>query len=375
MKLVRGVTLLQILQDLAAEKPEAFQRYPLPALLTIFQKVCDAVAFAHAQAERIIHRDLKPDNIMVGDYGEVLVMDWGSAKVLNANESTDGLDSAGADQISQPGAEETEALFVTQPGSMMGTPGYMAPEQARGQAVAADERTDIYALGAILYTLLTLDAPVRMTSKEAHDFEERALAGDDVTRAFRQSVAPLLASRSSRPNLKHLPARTAPDSLAAVVFKAMALRPVDRFASVKDLQADVAAYQAGFATSAEEARAWRRFKLLVARNKTLFASLAVIFIILLAATAISLHQRQTALFQQQGSASNLTAGESGRPRGGPTTFSHRSVARRFGSDGALPHILARESRSSELSLKRDQIRPRRCGKTSDLRRSAQKRGR
>ena len=108
MKLVRGVTLLQILQDLAAEKPEAFQRYPLPALLTIFQKVCDAVAFAHAQAERIIHRDLKPDNIMVGDYGEVLVMDWGSAKVLNANESTDGLDSAGADQISQPGAEETE---------------------------------------------------------------------------------------------------------------------------------------------------------------------------------------------------------------------------------------------------------------------------
>src|SRR5437867_3192431 len=81
MKLVRGGTLLEILQNLARRHPEALRRYSLSSLLTIFQKVCDAIAFAHSQPEPVIHRDLKPENIMVGDYGEVLVMDWGAAKI------------------------------------------------------------------------------------------------------------------------------------------------------------------------------------------------------------------------------------------------------------------------------------------------------
>ena len=81
MKLVKGRTLQQILDDLRTEKPEALEHYTLDRLLTIFRKVCDALAFAHAS--HIIHRDLKPENVMVGEFGEVLVMDWGIAKVLD----------------------------------------------------------------------------------------------------------------------------------------------------------------------------------------------------------------------------------------------------------------------------------------------------
>ena len=121
-----------------------------------------------------------------------------------------------------------------------------------------------------------------------------------MTHHFRGYVAPLLSDRSRRKKLDHLPGRTVPDSLVAVVLKAMALRPEHRFESVKKLQADVAAYQSGFATSAEEARAWKRLKLLVARNKVLFTAIATIFVVLLAATAISLQQRKAAVESNKG---------------------------------------------------------------------------
>ena len=89
MKLVRGVTLLEILQNLARRDPETLRRYPLSALLTIFQKVCDAVAFAHSQPEPVIHRDLKPENIMVGNYGEVLGDGLGRGKRFCAPNAGD----------------------------------------------------------------------------------------------------------------------------------------------------------------------------------------------------------------------------------------------------------------------------------------------
>lgn len=294
MKLVKGVTLREVLSRLSKGDPEARRSHKLSSLLTIFQKVCDAVAFAHAQPNPIIHRDLKPDNIMVGEYGEVLVMDWGLAKLLGRDDPAD--DEKHTANGDAPDKDDSDiSLLVTQPGTAMGTPGYMAPEQARGQADMADERTDIYALGAILYALLTLESPVRITAKEAHDFHERWQRGEQVTQNFRGYVAPVLTDRSIRKKLDHLPGRTVPDSLVAVVLKAMALRPEHRFESVKKLQADVAAYQAGFATSAEEARPWRRFTLLVARNKILFGAIATTFVILLTATLISLRQRHVAV--------------------------------------------------------------------------------
>ena len=292
MKLVRGVTLLEILQNLARRQPEALRRYSLSSLLTIFQKVCDAIAFAHSQPQPVIHRDLKPENIMVGNYGEVLVMDWGTAKILNSNAAAD-VSRCNSEEAPQPTGidEPTGELFVTQAGSVMGTPGYMAPEQARGHTGRADQRTDIYALGGILYALLTLEAPIRLTGAQAQEFESRLHDGEDVTHKFHRHVAPLLSDRSARQKLDY----PVPDSLVHVVLKAMAFRPDDRFATVKKLQADVAAYQSGFATSAEEARPWKRFKLLVARHKVLFSAIASVLVVLLAATAVSLQQRKVAL--------------------------------------------------------------------------------
>jgi eukaryotic-like serine/threonine-protein kinase len=110
-------------------------------ILRLFQKICEAVAFANAHG--VIHRDLKPENIMVGPFGEVLVMDWGIAKVLRSSDSD-------ASQHPQSEAPETE----TQHGTIIGTKGYMSPEQARGETDTLDQRTDVYSLGAILTFLL-----------------------------------------------------------------------------------------------------------------------------------------------------------------------------------------------------------------------------
>jgi serine/threonine protein kinase len=118
----------------------------LTELLRVFEKICEAAAFAHAQG--IIHRDLKPENIMVGSFGESLVMDWGVAKVL-------------ADSASATGGAIEPSGNGTASGTVIGTPGYMAPEQARGEVDQIDARADVYALGAILTFLLEgrTDAP------------------------------------------------------------------------------------------------------------------------------------------------------------------------------------------------------------------------
>ncbi len=111
-------------------------------MLRLFQKICEAVAFANAHG--VIHRDLKPENIMVGPFGEVLVMDWGIAKVLrNSDPDTSVISEASQNS-------ETD----TQRGTVIGTKGYMSPEQARGETDTLDQRTDVYSLGAILSFLL-----------------------------------------------------------------------------------------------------------------------------------------------------------------------------------------------------------------------------
>jgi eukaryotic-like serine/threonine-protein kinase len=170
MTLVKGRTLAALLAERSSPAAD------LPRFLPIFETVCQTVAYAHAR--RVIHRDLKPANVMVGNFGEVQVMDWGLAKVLPEG----GI----ADEAKAMGKAETSILTVrsgsagsgseSQAGSVLGTPAYMAPEQARGNVVRIDERADVFGLGAILCEVLTGRPPyVGMTREEIRD---KAARGD-----------------------------------------------------------------------------------------------------------------------------------------------------------------------------------------------------
>lgn len=242
MKLVQGRSLETVLDDLAGGDGEALREFRLERLLTIFTRVCDGVAFAHSQ--KVIHRDLKPANIMVGAFGEVMVMDWGVAKHLDAAE--DWLDEA------ESGALPASALpWQTMAGGVVGTPSYMPPEQKRGEV---DERSDIFALGGILYAILTLRPP----PQEADPGKELTLPAEP---------------------LRHLDGGRVPAALAAVCHQALAPDPARRYHSVAALAADIEAYRAGHATRAELAGPGRRFWLLVRRQRALFAALAVLLLL------------------------------------------------------------------------------------------------
>ena len=191
--------------------------------LRLFLKVCDAVAFAHAH--RVLHRDLKPGNIMVGPFGEVLVMDWGVAKVLSGgSESSEGRPSAeNASVVALSRAPETAH------GTVLGTPGYMAPEQARGEIDRIDERSDVFGLGAILRFLLNGRGP-----------GEGATAGAEIV---------------------------VPRALAAICAKAMSPEPADRYAGAQEVAADVARYLDGLPVSAYPENIFQRTGRLLARHR------------------------------------------------------------------------------------------------------------
>jgi serine/threonine-protein kinase len=162
MKLVQGQTLAALLHDRADADQDR------PRFLQIFEQVCQTLAYAHACG--VVHRDLKPANIMVGAFGEVQVMDWGLAKVLTGADVADPAPAAPADPVRAPAAaDQTEA------GTILGTPAYMAPEQARGDVERIDERADVFGLGAILCDILTGQPPFAGPTMDAL---RQAAAGD-----------------------------------------------------------------------------------------------------------------------------------------------------------------------------------------------------
>jgi tetratricopeptide (TPR) repeat protein len=164
MKLVEGRTFAALLR----ERTDPGQ--DLPRLLGVFEQVCQAVAYAHSKG--VIHRDLKPANIMVGAFGEVLVMDWGLAKVFGSDAAGHGRQVVDSRSLADTEVIDDETL----PGEVMGTPAYMAPEQARGEVDRLDKRCDVFGLGAILCEILTGRAS--LTGSNSAELLRRARAGD-----------------------------------------------------------------------------------------------------------------------------------------------------------------------------------------------------
>jgi len=200
MKLVQG----ERLDRYAARDPSS------PSLLRVFLRIAEAVAFAHARG--VLHRDLKPQNVMIGPFGEVLVLDWGLAKVLS-----DPAASAAAPVQRGRAPGDTEA------GAVLGTPGFMAPEQAAGQSGTADARADVFSLGALLQSLLP-------------------------------------------------PAPPAP--LQAIARKAMSARPEDRYATAAEMAGDVERFLEGAPVSAYPENFLRKALRLAARHRVAAGILA-----------------------------------------------------------------------------------------------------
>lgn len=255
MKYVKGVTLDFVLKRIRRGDPEYIEKYPLVQLLTIFQKICDAVGFAHSRG--IIHRDLKPENIMLGEFGQALVMDWGLGMILAQRDDE-------TNAAAQPGrltqaAVEPQKLSGTILGDIMGTPQFMAPEQAAGKNTELDERTDIFALGGILYNILTLSAP--LTGKTLHELLYKNIEGlidpptyyNTRTRHKKRAKDGSLVPAWSLP---HCPGNQVPETLSQIAMKALATDPEHRFQTVGELQRDLQNFQRGIEMLVTQHKGW-----------------------------------------------------------------------------------------------------------------------
>jgi eukaryotic-like serine/threonine-protein kinase len=186
----RGFYAMKFVEGTRLDRLDA-QKETLFDLLRIFMRICETVSFAHARG--VLHRDLTPGNIMIGSFGEVLVMDWGVAKILSST-SEGGVDKLPKRNKTVRNLTPSAALLQTEHGTVLGTMGYMSPEQARGEIESLDVRSDIFSLGAILQFLLTKTSsessppPLSAISKKAmspdraNRYESCSALGRDVGR-------------------------------------------------------------------------------------------------------------------------------------------------------------------------------------------------
>lgn len=262
MKLVEGRDLSKIF-DLVFEAKEGWNEM---RAMSVMLRVCEAMSYAHAKG--VIHRDLKPANVMVGNFGEVYVMDWGLARVLGQPDAHDmrlAPELARMSVLSTERADERrdtpDSPLVTRDGVVVGTPAYMPPEQARGEIEKLTPRADVYAIGAMLYHLLARHMPYVEPNQSisCYTLLKRVLEGPPKPLSkIRDGIA---------------------GELIAICEKAMAREPQARYASTLELAEDLRAFLEHRVVSAYETGTWAETKKWVQRNTPLASAIAAALVI------------------------------------------------------------------------------------------------
>ncbi|MGK0217391.1 MAG: WD40 repeat protein [Planctomycetota bacterium] len=253
MPLVDGDDLAEILRKVR----DAEGNWTLTRAVGVLLKVCEAMGFAHSR--NVVHRDLKPANIMVGAFGEVYVMDWGLARVLDEQQGRAQLKPQRAwrrsKKIRTERGDASDSDHVsplrTLDGEVVGTPAYMAPEQARGELASVGPASDVYSIGSILYHLISGAMPFSGTSKRLGALEVWNRVKDGAPDPLGQ-VAP-----------------DAPEELVAICQRAMARDPLARYPDTTDMGEDLRAYLEGRVVRAHASGAWAEFRKWVGRNRSL----------------------------------------------------------------------------------------------------------
>lgn len=267
MQRVSGRTFTDLIDELYGKSPASDEPWSLQRIIGALQRVCETMAFAHSKG--VLHRDLKPANLMVGSYGEVYVMDWGLAHTPDASST----DAACDTDVFAPTGDD---VGLTMDGEVLGTPSFMAPEQADGVLGDLDQRADVYSIGAVLYHVLAGHAPYREPGSSSDAYEL------------------LKCLRKGKPMDPGLAPTDVPEPLLAICRKAMSRDRKQRYPSTKSLGKDLRAWSEGRVVGAHRTGIGIEIVKWAQRNRALAGSLALACVIAITGIGAFVIQRTRA---------------------------------------------------------------------------------